>query len=228
MAELLPCVELGPATAAASVVWLHGLGASGHDFEDVVPLLELPQVRFVFPHAPQRAVTLNMGLLMPAWYDILSLGGGADDERGIRDSAWHVEALLAREQERGVAANRIVLAGFSQGGAIALHVGTRYGQTLAGIMLLSGYEVLAATREAEASAANRTTPLLACHGTRDPMVSLALGRAAYDAHAAGRPAAWHVFPMAHAVCMDEIHVIGEWLRDRFAADNSASGPHQRA
>jgi phospholipase/carboxylesterase len=216
MAELLPCVEVGPASAVASVVWLHGLGASGHDFEDVVPLLELPQVRFVFPHAPQRAVTLNMGLIMPAWYDILSLGGGVDDERGIRDSARHVEALLEREQERGVAVNRIVIAGFSQGGAIALHAGTRYAKTLAGIMLLSGYEVLADTREAEASAANRATPLLGCHGSLDPMVSLARGRAAYDAHAAGRPAAWHAFPMAHAVCLDEIHVIGAWLAERLA------------
>lgn len=125
--ELLPCVEIGPQTGADGVVlWMHGLGASGHDFEDVVPLLRRPRTRFVFPHAPRRPVSINMGLIMPAWYDIRTLGGPRDDdERGLRDSQGLIEALLAREVERGVPPGRIVVAGFSQGGALALHVGLR-------------------------------------------------------------------------------------------------------
>lgn len=191
----------------------------------MVPLLGLPQVRFVFPHAPQRPVTINMGLIMPAWYDIRSLGGGegAEDKEDVCESARQVEALLGREAERGVQPSRIVLAGFSQGGAVALHVGTRYGKSLRGIMVLSGYEVLSATREAEAAPANRGTPLLFCHGTFDPLVSLGRGRQAYEAHAhPGRPAEWHEFPVAHEVSLEEIRVVGDWLRARFAASPAPS------
>jgi phospholipase/carboxylesterase len=219
MSDLLPCVEReteGP--AAGSVVWLHGLGASGHDFEDIVPLLGLPRVRFVFPHAPQRGVTINGGLIMPAWYDILSLEGqGPGDEAGIRASAAHVEALLAREEARGVARERIVLAGFSQGAAMALHVGLRSEKPLAGIMVLSGYEVLAERQAAEASAAARHTPVLFCHGLFDPVVRIERGREAYDVLVrAGQPAAWYAFPMGHEVCLEEIQVIRTWLGERFA------------
>jgi phospholipase/carboxylesterase len=217
---LLPCVEVGPTgDVDGAVVWMHGLGASGHDFEDLVPLLHLPRVRFVFPHAPQRAVTINMGLIMPAWYDIRSLTAPREeDERGIRDSQAHVEALVAREKGRGVPAARIVLAGFSQGGAMALFTGVRHRETLAGIMVLSGYEVLGATREAEASAANRLTPLLCCHGKYDQMVPPRGARAAYDAYAqGGRPADWHEFPMGHEVCMPEVEVVRDWLQARLPA-----------
>jgi phospholipase/carboxylesterase len=212
-------VEVGPkGEAAGAVVWLHGLGASGHDFEDVVPLLQLPEVRFVFPHAPVHAVTINGGLLMPAWYDILHLGGGGERAEDIRESVQHVEALLAREQERGVAASRTVLAGFSQGGAIALFAGLRYAQTLAGVMVLSGYEVLPETLEKEAADANRMTPVLFCHGIYDPMVPIERARQAYRRCAAsGRPAEWHEFPMEHQVSMEQIEVIRDWLHARLAA-----------
>jgi phospholipase/carboxylesterase len=219
-AAVLPTVEVEPRSAAAgAIVWLHGLGASGHDFEPIVPMLGLPHVRFVFPHAPARGVTINGGLLMPAWYDIRVLSAvGGEDEEDVRESAAMVEALLAREEARGVPPERIVLAGFSQGGAMALFTGTRFPRRLGGIMVLSGYEVLAHTREAEASPANRETPLLACHGTYDPMVALTRGRAAYDAWAVGRPAAeWHEFPMGHEVVPAEIAVIRDWLAARFPA-----------
>ncbi len=219
--ELLPCVEIGPETGADGVVlWMHGLGASGHDFEDVVPLLRRPRTRFVFPHAPRRPVSINMGLIMPAWYDIRTLGGPRDDdERGIRDSQRHVEALLAREAERGVPPGRVVLAGFSQGGAMALHVGLRYPETLAGIMVLSAYELLPETRAAEASPANRSTPALVCHGTYDPMVPVQGGQAVHDALAVnGRPAEWHEFPMEHQLCLEEIEVIARWLDERLPAE----------
>lgn len=218
--EILACVEAGPrGEARGSVVWLHGLGASGHDFEDVVPMLEQPEVRFVFPHAPPRPVSVNMGLIMPAWYDIRALGGvrAEEDERGIRESAQLVENLLAREKRRGVPAGRIVLAGFSQGGALALFTGMRHGEALAGVMVLSAYELLPATREAEASLANRSTPLLVCHGSDDPMVPVEAGRQAFATwNHSERPAELHEFPMAHALCIEEIAVIRRWLGERFA------------
>jgi phospholipase/carboxylesterase len=217
---LLETVEVGPERdAAGAVIWLHGLGASGHDFEDVVPHLRRPEVRFVFPHAPRRAVTVNMGLIMPAWYDIRALGGerGPEDERGIRESAQLVENLLAREKQRGVPAGRIVLAGFSQGGAMALFTGMRHAETLAGVMVLSAYDLLPATREAEASPTNRSTPLLVCHGSDDPMVPVEAGRQAFATwNHSERPAELHEFPMAHALCIEEIAVIRRWLGERFA------------
>jgi phospholipase/carboxylesterase len=217
---LLACVEIEPTgPPLGTVLWLHGLGASGHDFEDVVPLLELPQVRFVFPHAPVRPVTVNMGLIMPAWYDVTAIPSSPEDqdERGIRDSARRIEALLAREEQRGVPSERTVIAGFSQGAALALFVGTRHPKPLLGIVVLSGGELLPGTRDAEASAANRLTPLLVCHGLNDPLVGVARGREAYGAYARdGRPAEWHEFPMAHEVSMDEILVIRDWLKARFA------------
>lgn len=221
MTEILPAVELEPeAEAKGSVIWLHGLGASGHDFVDVPPLLGLSDVRFVFPHAPPRPVTVNLGLIMPAWYDIIELGGslrGQEDEPGIRRSAELIRALIAREEERGVPAGRVVLAGFSQGGALALHVGTRHPKTLAGIMVLSAYEVLPGTRQAEETEANRLTPVLICHGTYDPMIPWQAGRLLYDACSRdGRPAEWHTFPMQHQVCSEEIEVIRDWLKARLA------------
>ena len=197
MTDVLPCVEIdAQGEPAGTVLWMHGLGASGHDFEPIVPLLELPRVRFVFPHAPARGVTINGGLIMPAWYDILALGtaAGGEDADDVRESAAMIEALIAREGERGVPSESVVLAGFSQGAAMALFVGTRHARPLRGIMVLSGYEVLARTREAETSEANRKTPLLVCHGTHDPMVSIVRARAAFAAYEDG-PAGSGVAPV---------------------------------
>ncbi len=166
---LLPCVEQEPAgEARAAVIWLHGLGADGHDFAPIVPELGLPEnhgVRFVFPHAPRIPVTLNGGLVMPAWYDISSLDLRGQDEAGIRKSGGEVERLLRREIERGVPTEKIVLAGFSQGGAIALFSGLRYPQRLAGIMALSTYLVAPEAVESELSPANRELPIFQAHGT---------------------------------------------------------------
>ncbi len=225
MAEILPCVEIEPDEEPdGSILWLHGLGASGHDFEDIVPLLKLPRVRFVFPHAPKRPVTINDGLIMPAWYDILVFGAasGGEQPRHVLESAQLVETLIERERERGVPSSRIVLAGFSQGGAMALYVGLRHQSSLLGIMALSAYEILGDTLEAEASPENRTTPLLSCHGTFDDVVDIARGRHAYEALALpGRPAAWHQFPQGHEVSIEEIEVIRQWLAELFSGVSSA-------
>jgi len=218
-AGLLSCVEIeAESEPHGSVVWLHGLGADGHDFEPIVPLLDLREVRFVFPNAPVRPVTINGGMVMPAWYDILSLGGPGPGERApdVRESAGRIAALVEREERRGVPSTRIVLAGFSQGAAMALHVGIRYPRTLLGIMALSGYEVLADAREAESSAENRATPILFCHGTLDPLVATGRGRKAYQAYStAARQTEWHEFPMGHEVSPAEIVVIRDWLRNLF-------------
>jgi len=220
--DLLRTVEIEPdAGARFSVVWLHGLGADGHDFEPIVPYLGLDRglgVRFVFPHAPPRAVTINMGLIMPAWYDIRGGDLGRDqDAEGIRRSADQVSALIARENERGVPAGRIVLAGFSQGGAIALHVGLRHPERLAGIMALSTYLVLAETLDAERAPANEANAVFQAHGELDPMVPIARGEAARDRlRALGYPVVWRSYPMGHEVCPEEMAEIGAWLADRLA------------
>ena len=217
MSALLPCVEVGPrGDAAGAVVWLHGLGANGHDFEPIVPYLELPRVRFVFPHAPSRAVTINGGMRMPSWYDIVSLAAaGGGNAAHVAESRAQVDALLRRESERGLSSDRVVLAGFSQGAALALHTGIRYPETLAGIMVLSGYEVLPGTRDAEASPANRRTPMLFCHGTHDAVVPVEGGRMAWRAHSTpGRDAQWLEFPIAHEVSDAEIAAVRDWLHAR--------------
>jgi phospholipase/carboxylesterase len=211
--DCLPCVEVPAAgEATASVIWLHGLGASGHDFEPVVPQLGMDHARFVFPHAPARPVTINMGMVMPSWYDILSMDRSAavrEDMGQVAESTADVEALIEREKSRGVSAERIVLAGFSQGGAIALHVGPRHSEALAGIMVLSAYQLAPTTFADEAHSANASTDLLFCHGSLDPMVPMLGGRTAYD-----RPATWHDYPMGHQVCLEELDHIGAWLRQR--------------
>jgi phospholipase/carboxylesterase len=216
MAELLPGVEVAPrGEVTSSVVWLHGLGASGHDFEPIVPELGLPRTRFVFPHAPSRPVTINMGLIMPAWYDITGLTrAGQESERHVRESAALVDALLDRERQRGVPSARTVLAGFSQGGALALFTGVRHPEPLAGIMVLSAYELLGGTREQEQTEANRTTPMFFGHGTYDPMVSVKGGRLAHEAFSRGRDARWHEYPIEHQVSAEEIRDIAAWLRER--------------
>ena len=222
--SLLPCVEVPPQTSEplGTVIWLHGLGANGHDFEPLVPMLHLPQVRFVFPHAPELAVTINGGMIMPAWYDIRSLDDSPDREpiAHILDAARMIEALIAREQERGVPSGRIVLAGFSQGGAMAMHVGLRYPATLLGIMVLSAYLLLPDRLQEEAHEANHETPMLICHGQQDPMVPCQAGERARDrvqALAPQRPVVWQTFPMGHEVCVPEITLIGQWLQERFLA-----------
>jgi phospholipase/carboxylesterase len=197
------------------VIWLHGLGADGHDFEPLVPMLGLPRrlaLRFVFPHAPERPVTINMGARMRAWYDIVRLGGGAEDSAGIHQSQALLEGLIARERERGIAPGRIVLAGFSQGGAIALHTGLRHAERLAGIMALSTYLPLPATLETDRSPANADVPIFMAHGLNDEMIGIARALASRDAlEALGYAPVWHEYPMAHAVCEEEVTAIAGWL-----------------
>jgi phospholipase/carboxylesterase len=214
---LLPSVEIEPKTpATAAVIWLHGLGADGHDFPPIVPELGLPAgsaVRFVFPHAPRIPVTLNGGMIMPAWYDIKSLDVRGQDEAGIRQSETRLQRLIGREIERGVASDRIVVAGFSQGGAIALFTGLRYAAPLAGILALSTYLVAPVALEAELSAANRQVPIFQGHGTFDPMVPHALGLATRQwLTDRGWQVEAHDYSMAHQVCLEEIEAIGLWLR----------------
>jgi phospholipase/carboxylesterase len=209
-------IETGPRPMAA-VIWLHGLGADGHDFEPIVPELGLaatPAVRFVFPHAPMRAVTINGGAVMRAWYDILSLEGvRREDDAGVRASQASVEALIARETSRGIPAARLVLAGFSQGGAIALQTGLRHAERLAGIMALSTYVPLASTLAAEASAANRDVPIFMAHGRHDSLIPIERAMISREAlRKAGYNVEWHDYPMEHAVCREEIDDIAAWLR----------------
>ena len=219
MTELLDCIETETgARPDAAVIWLHGLGADGNDFAPIVPELRLPRtssIRFIFPHAPQMPVTINMGMRMPAWYDILQLGGGREDEAGIRASQSRIEDLLARERSRGIEARRIVLAGFSQGGAIALHTGLRHAERLAGIMALSTYLPLAATVDAERHSANRDIPILYAHGIHDPMIAIDRAEASRRRlESLGCTVESHDYPMEHSVCAEEIADIGAWLMQR--------------
>ncbi len=215
--DSLSWVEIEPeAPAARSVVWLHGLGADGHDFEPIVPHLGLDPalgVRFVFPHAPRIPVTLNMGMVMPAWYDIRTPDLRREpDQAGVERSAAAVRRLLEGEEARGVPPERIVLAGFSQGGAIALYLGLRYPKTLAGILALSTYLVGEDTLGAEASEANRATPVFQGHGTFDPMVPMERGKAAHQRLVElGYDAVWRSYPMEHQVDAEEIQDVGRWL-----------------
>jgi phospholipase/carboxylesterase len=207
-------IETGDAPDAA-VIWLHGLGADGHDFEPIVPELKLPRrlsLRFVFPNAPVRPVTINQGMRMRAWYDILQLGGGREDEEGIRASQRSVEQLIERERGRGIALRRIVLAGFSQGGAIVLQTSLRHPERLAGTLALSTYLPLASTVAGERSAANQDLPIFMAHGTQDPMIPLDRAVRSRDALAAlGYPVEWRDYPMPHSVCLPEINDIAAWL-----------------
>jgi len=216
-AALLPAVELetGPVPDAA-VIWLHGLGADGNDFVPIVEELPLPPglaLRFVFPHAPVRAVTINNGFRMRAWYDLRAADFTTRaDLAGVRESQRQVEALIRREQERGIAPGRIVVAGFSQGGAIALHAGLRHAGRLAAVIALSTYLVDPDSLPAEASAANRDLPVFMAHGTQDPVVRFAWGDASRRSLAAmGYAVEWHSYPMPHAVVWEEIAAVGAFL-----------------
>lgn len=218
--ELLPRIEIetGPTTTAptAAVIWLHGLGADGNDFAGLVPQLDLsdcPPIRFVFPHAPSMPVTVNGGYVMPAWYDIR----GSDlvsrqDAEGIARSALAIDALIEREISRGIAPEAIVLAGFSQGCAVALHTGLRFGQRLAGIMALSGYLPLADRLAAERNLANAATPIFMGHGSQDPVVIPAWGESSRD-HLSqlGYPVQWHSYPMQHSLHPREVADISVFL-----------------
>ena len=212
---MLDAIEITTGDAPRlAVLWLHGLGADGHDFEPIVPELRLRlPVRFVFPHAPVRPVTINGGMQMRAWYDILGFDRRAkEDSAGIRASAAAVTELVDREIERGMPAERIVLAGFSQGGAIALHTALRDPRPLAGVLALSTYLPLAATLASERSAANASIPLFMAHGTDDPVLSFELAETSRVAlEALGYAVDWHAYPMEHSVCMDEVRAIGAWL-----------------
>ncbi len=208
-------LETGPGPGA-SVIWMHGLGADGHDFEPIVPALGFgmaPAVRFVFPHAPMRPVTVNNGWVMRAWYDVRDDGGERrEDEPDVRESQQAIEALIAREKARGVAAGNIVLAGFSQGGAMALHAGLRHAERLAGILALSCFLPLASTLEGEASAVNRAVPIFMAHGVYDQLIPLARARrACHVLSGLGWNVEWREYPMAHAVCDEEIADIAAWL-----------------
>jgi phospholipase/carboxylesterase len=210
-------IEASP-SPTASIVWMHGLGADGNDFVDIVPELRLPAspaVRFVFPHAPMRPVTINGGYVMRAWYDIRDDGGvRREDGAGVRESQKAIEALIARERGRGVPASAIVLAGFSQGGAMALQTGLRHGERLAGVMALSCSLPLAETLAAEAAPANRDVPIFMAHGTYDPMIPMTRAHRAREVLAGlAYRVEWHEYPMPHSVCMEEIADIAAWLGD---------------
>lgn len=213
----LDCIELNPSDApAASIIVLHGLGADGHDFVPVARELDLSAVggaRFVFPHAPLRPVTLNGGMVMRAWYDIAGPAHARrEDEAGLRASQQLVEALIARERERGMPAARIVLMGFSQGCAMTLMTGLRHGERLAGLVGLSGYLPLAALTAAERAPANAGVPIFMAHGREDPMIDMARAEASRDAlRALGHEVEWHDYAMPHSVCMDEIVDLNRWL-----------------
>ncbi|HHO69607.1 MAG TPA: carboxylesterase [Gammaproteobacteria bacterium] len=218
--ELLERLEIDPpAPPHGSVIWLHGLGADGHDFEPLVRQWDLVgrhHIRFVLPHAPARPVTLNGGAVMRAWYDILDMEfDRQEDEAGIRQSARQLEALIAAELDRGVPPGRIVLAGFSQGGAIALHTGLRHARPLAGILGLSTYLPLAATLEAEMNPLQRATPVRMDHGEQDPLVPLALARrSAQRLESLGVPVEFHTYAMGHSLCPAQIDSLYGWLRQR--------------
>ena len=207
-------IETG-ARPDAAVIWLHGLGADGHDFEPIVPELRLPatlQLRFIFPHAPVRPVTLNQGMRMRAWYDIFQLGGGAEDEEGIRASEDIVAKLIAAENAKGLPSQRIVVAGFSQGGAIALQTGLRYKERLGGILALSTYLPLSANLENERSDANRDLPIFMAHGSHDDVIPLARAEQSRKMLVdSGYPVEWHRYPMAHSVCAEDIAAIASFL-----------------
>jgi phospholipase/carboxylesterase len=221
MPNLLEAVEIATGkTPAASIIWMHGLGADGNDFVPVVNELDLSgafAVRFVFPHAPMRAVTINNGYVMRAWYDVSfeDLAGTSRraDERGVRESQAQIEALIEREAARGIAPGRVILAGFSQGGAMALQTGLRHAERLAGIMALSSYLPLADSFLQEAAPANKATPIFMAHGAFDPVVPYAMGAGSLAyLTGLGYRTEWHEYPMQHSVCAEEIQDIGAWLR----------------
>jgi phospholipase/carboxylesterase len=221
MSDLLDTIEIETApNPTASIIWMHGLGADGNDFVPIVRELDFSgarPIRFVFPHAPMRAVTINNGHVMRAWYDVsygdLEGRSKRPDETGVRASQAEIGRLIERESGRGIAAENIVLAGFSQGGAVALQTGLRYPQRLAGIMALSTYLPLAESLEHEAARANAKIPIFMAHGTQDPVLPYAMGSDSREFLAkTGYDVEWHEYPMQHSVCLEEVQDVGTWLR----------------
>lgn len=216
--EYLPCIEIlnqPQLPVAASVIWLHGLGADGHDFAPLVPELRLPEalsVRFIFPHAPQIPVTINAGYIMPAWYDILEMNLERKvDEAQLVASAKAVQKLIERELARGVASEKIILVGFSQGGAVAYHAGLTYEKSLAGLLILSSY--FATYASASIHPANQHTPVLIQHGSRDPIVNETLGQRAYRyLQDRGGNVSYESYAMEHTVCMEQIESMSRWIQ----------------
>jgi phospholipase/carboxylesterase len=218
MTDTLPHISFETGDAPQhSIIWLHGLGADGEDFVPVAEQMPLPAaVRYIFPHAPMQPVTINGGYVMRAWYDIIGTDiGSQQDEAGIRDSQAAIEKLIAQEKQRGIEARNIYLAGFSQGGAIALHTGLRHADRLGGIIALSTYLPLSNTLPQEASAANRELPIFMAHGNADPVVPHALGASsAQKLRDQGYHLDWHEYGMPHSVCMEEIEDLTAWLAAR--------------
>ena len=221
MSEYLETIEIETApNPTATVIWMHGLGADGNDFAPMVPELRLssaPAIRFMFPHAPMIPVTINNGYVMRAWYDVsygdLEGKSRQADEKGVRASQAEIEKLIAREVARGIRANKIVIAGFSQGGAIALHTGLRHAAPLAGIMALSTYLPAPHTLPAEAAPANRDIALFYAHGSDDQVIPIAMAETSRQTlSAAGYAVDWHEYPMQHSVCLEEIRDISAWLQ----------------
>lgn len=216
-----PIIIEPPEEATAAIIWLHGLGADGHDFEPVVPYLgsAIHHTRFVFPHAPIQPVTINGGVAMRAWYDILSMDiDRRVDVDGVRASEAVVVKLIEAERQKGIPASRIVLAGFSQGGAIALHAGVRFGEALAGLMALSTYVVTPEHTAKEAHPANKETPIFMAHGTSDPVVALAMAeRSRAHLEELGYAIGWRTYPMEHSVSPEELADIATWLSERLPA-----------
>ena len=214
---LLPAVEIETAASPdAAVIFLHGLGDDGHGWSDMVPALGLPssmRVRFVFPHAPEMPVTINGGYVMPAWYDLYDADFKARaDLDGVRMSRTHVEHLVAREVQRGIAASRIVIGGFSQGGAVALYTGLRHRERLAGVIGLSCYLIDPESLAEEASDTNRRTPVFMAHGTEDEVVRYACGEASSRLlESAGWPVEWHAYPMPHSAVLEELEELGRFI-----------------
>jgi phospholipase/carboxylesterase len=217
--RLLEGVEINPETTPSYVViWLHGLGADGHDFEAIVPALDLPgsmPVRYVFPHAPMRAVTINGGMVMRAWYDILDLDISRKvDVDSIHESAGLLTNLIQRELDAGIPSDHIILAGFSQGGAIVLQTGLRYEKPLAGILALSTYSPTVTSLAAEGDRINRNIPIMMAHGEYDPVIPLSIAINTRDELLKLDYAVqWHAYPMQHEVCIEEIQEIGHWMRN---------------
>jgi phospholipase/carboxylesterase len=216
---VLTTFEIAPtAPQRGTVIWMHGLGASNHDFDPVIPELRTPWLRYVFPAAPIRPVTINGGMPMPAWYDILSFDDPPlrEHEPDVREAEREIVALIARERERGVPPEKVVLAGFSQGGAMALHTGLRTAEPLAGVLVLSAYLLLPQRFDEERSPQSQRVPVLFAHGRFDPVVPFGLGKVAHDRLArAGYDSRWEPFDMEHSLCLDEIRVVSAWLAERF-------------
>lgn len=215
---LLDCIEVNPSgKPAATIIWLHGLGADGHDFEAIVPELRLPDslpVRFVFPHAPERAVTVNAGMIMRAWFDLidLNLDANSADKEQFSESVEMLEALIENELRSGLASDRIVLAGFSQGGAIALHTGLHFPKRLAGILAMSMHLPTIRDRSAALSPANQEVPIMMAHGQLDPLIPLARAiETRQELIRLGYAVSWHEYPIQHSVCAEEVADIRAWL-----------------